>query len=135
MNNDLNHVNIIGRLVRDIDLKYIKTGSAVVAFTIANNRTNKEKKEDVSYFDCVAWGNQAEIIAKYLKKGRRLGVEGRLKQRRWEDKDGKAQSKIEINIDNFQFLDTIKPQDLNDSDKSSISPGNDKNLFDDDIPF
>ena len=86
MAGDLNRVTIIGRLTRDPELKYIQSGSAVANFSVANNRiyntNNGERKEDVSYFDCIAWGKLGETVAEYMQKGRRIAVEGRLQQRR-----------------------------------------------------
>lgn len=109
MAGDLNRVTLIGRLVKDPELKYLQSGTAIANFTIASNRVyntaNGEKKEDVSYFDCLAWGKQGEIIVEYCKKGKRIAVEGRLQQNRWEDPDGKKRSKIEIVSENVQFLD------------------------------
>jgi single-strand DNA-binding protein len=142
MAGDLNRVTIIGRLTRDPELKYIQSGSAVTNFSIATNRSyttnNGEKKEEVSYFDCIAWGKMGEILAEYCKKGKRIAVEGRLQQRRWEDKDGIKKSKIEIVTDNIQFLDG-KTSDQTVSGASSEVPqqaGANENPFsDDNIPF
>ncbi|MBN2403513.1 MAG: single-stranded DNA-binding protein [Spirochaetes bacterium] len=142
MAGDLNRVTIIGRLTRDPELKYIQSGTAVTNFSIANNRnytTNSgEKKEEVSYFDCIAWGKMGEILAEYCKKGRRIALEGRLQQRRWEDQEGNKKSKIEIVTDNIQFLDG-KPSDQAVSgltSEGSQQPGSNENPFsDDNIPF
>ena len=58
----------------------------------------------MSYFDCIAWSKLGEIITEYCKKGHRIAVEGRLQQSRWDDQDGKKRSKVEVVIENFQFL-------------------------------
>jgi len=107
MANDLNKVILIGRLTRDPELKYTQANTAVAHLSIANNRTfvqNGEKKEQVSFFDCVAWGKTGEVIAQYCKKGKQIAIDGRLQQRSWEDKEGKKRSSVEITIENFQFL-------------------------------
>jgi single-strand DNA-binding protein len=106
--NDINRVVIIGRLTKEPELKYTQGGTAIAHLSIANNKSytvNGEKKDLVSYFDLVAWGKLGEIMAEHCKKGRRIGIEGRLSQSRWQDKDGGNRSKVEIVIDNFQFLD------------------------------
>jgi len=103
-----NKVILVGNLTRDPDLKYIPSGTAVCEFGIAVNRTYKSKdgnqSEEVSYFDIEAWGRQAEVVNQYLSKGRPILIEGRLKQNRWETKDGQKRSKIRGVLEQFQFL-------------------------------
>ena len=82
--NDTNKVILIGRSVRDPELRYTPNGTAVTSFTLANNSSygsGDNKKESVSYFDCVAWSKAAEIITEYLKKGKQILITGRLNQR------------------------------------------------------
>ncbi|MFA5518144.1 MAG: single-stranded DNA-binding protein [Spirochaetota bacterium] len=148
MAGDINRVILIGRLTRDPELRYTPSGTAVASFTIANNRTYAvagEKKEEVSFFDCIAWAKLGEIITEYCKKGQRIAVEGRIQQRRWEDQDKNKRSKIELVIENFQFLTARGggdepaqshggfPQDSS-SDYSS-SNFDDNPFSEDDIPF
>jgi single-strand DNA-binding protein len=143
MAGDMNRVTLIGRLTRDPELKYIQSGSAVANFTIANNKiyttSNGERKEDVSFFDCVAWGKLGETVAEYMQKGRRVAVEGRLQQRRWEDQEGNKKSKIEIIADGIQFLDSKSGSDTSTDSIQDIpqpvSAGGDNPFSDDDIPF
>ena len=107
MSSDLNRVIQIGRLVRDPELRYTQSGTAVCSFSIVSNYSygsGDNKKDKASFFDCVVWGKLAEIMAEYGKKGKRLAIEGRLDQRRWDDQDGKKRSKIEIVVESFQFL-------------------------------
>lgn len=151
MASDLNRVILIGRLTRDPEIRYTPAGTAVASFSLANSRTyavTGEKKEQVSYFDCIAWSKLGEIITEYCKKGHRIAVEGRLQQSRWDDQDGKKRSKVELVIENFQFL-TGKEQsgEYSAEPRSRTSePNNDfggstgssfeENPFsDDDIPF
>ena len=101
---DLNRVILIGRTTRDIELKYTPSGAAVCSFTLANGRKVKDV-EQTSFIDCVAWQKSAEIIAQYVAKGHRIAVEGRLQQRSWDDQDGKKRSKVELVVENFQFLE------------------------------
>ena len=96
----------MGNLTRDPELKYTQSGKGVCTLSIANNRVytaNGEKKTEVSYFDVEVWGVVAENCAKYLKKGRGVIVEGRLKQDRWE-KDGKTQSRVRITANSVHFM-------------------------------
>lgn len=100
---DLNRVILIGRTTRDIELKYTPSGAAVCSFTLANGRKVKDV-EQTSFIDCIAWQKSAEIIAQYVTKGNRIAVEGRLQQRSWTDGDGNKKSKVEVIVENFQFL-------------------------------
>jgi single-strand DNA-binding protein len=109
MSNDLNKVILIGRLTRDPEMRYTPSGTAVASFSLANGKTftqSGEKKEQVSYFDCIAWAKLGEVISEYCKKGKMIAVEGRIQQSRWDDQDGKKRSKVEIVVENFQFLDS-----------------------------
>ncbi|MCL1865109.1 MAG: single-stranded DNA-binding protein [Spirochaetes bacterium] len=149
MAGDLNRVVLIGRLTRDPEIRYIPAGTAVASFTLANNRiyaVSGERKEQVYYFDCVAWSKLAEVITEYCKKGHRIAVEGRLQQTRWDDQDGKKRSRVELVVENFQFLTTKVPGDdvsVESRGKSSESINDyagsssfEENPFsDDDIPF
>lgn len=107
-----NKVIIAGNLTRDPELRYTPKGTAVARITLAVNRTftsgeGGEKKEEVSFVDVDVWGRQAEVISQYLKKGRPLLVEGRLKQDTWEDKNTKQkQSKLKVVLETFSFLDS-----------------------------
>ena len=100
---DINKVILIGRTTRDIELKYTPSGAAVCSFTLANGRKVKDV-EQTSFIDCIAWQKSAEIIAQYVTKGNRIAVEGRLQQRSWTDGDGNKKSKVEVVVENFQFL-------------------------------
>lgn len=107
MANDLNKIVIIGRLTRDVELRYTPSGVSVASFSIANNKSytkNNENINQVSYFECVAWDKLAEIINKYCQKGSLVCIDGRLQQRSWEDKDDNKRYKVEILVENLQFL-------------------------------
>lgn len=109
---NFNKVIIAGNLTRDPELRYTPKGTAVARITLAVNRTygggeGGEKKEEVSFIDVDVWGRQAEVISQYMKKGRPLLVEGRLKQDTWEDKNTKQkQSKLKVVLESFSFLDS-----------------------------
>ena len=139
MSNDINKVILIGRLTREPELKYIPSGTAVANFSLASNKSftqNGEKKESTSFFNCIAWGKLGEIMDQYCKKGHRIGIEGKLQQRSWEDKDGNKRSAVEIVVDNFQFLDSKKGDDSGDNTEGNPVPDEQSPPFDDDsIPF
>jgi single-strand DNA-binding protein len=103
---DLNHVVLIGRLTRDAELKYTSSGQAVCKFSIAVNRRKKSGDQWVdepNFFDIVLWGRQGETLNQYLVKGKLVGVDGELRQDRWEQ-DGQNRSKVEIVAANIQLL-------------------------------
>jgi len=154
MANDLNNCFLVGRLVRDPELRYTPNNVSVASFSIANNRsfvTGGEKREQVSYFDCVAFGKLGDIISQYARKGKLIGITGRLQQRSWDDQDGKKRSKVEIIVENFQFLDSRGSEQHSqegtpasaaasyadyDSQVPSMSREIDNNPYgDDDVPF
>ncbi len=150
MANDLNVVTLIGRLTRDPELKTTPNGKVLAKFTLASNRTYKvgeETKEEVGFFDCVSWGKQAEVMARYLTKGKRIAVQGSLRFSKWEV-EGKKGSKVEINVENFQFLDgkqdgkdasgggSMAPSEIVDDSYSAQSGHEDTSAnLDEDIPF
>lgn len=124
MARDLNQVTIIGRLVKDPEIKYTASGVPVTKFSIANNSSymqNNELVEYVSYFDINVWGNQAVNCEKYLKKGSQVAVNGVLRQNRWSDKTtGQTRSKVEITANSVQFLTPLSgSQNLSNTSKET----------------
>jgi single-strand DNA-binding protein len=114
MANDINSVFMIGRLVKDPELRTTQSGAHVAGFTLANNRSytvNGEKKDYVSFIPCVAWNKLGDVIVQYCAKGQRIGVEGRLQQRTWE-KNGEKRYSFDVVVENFQFLDYKKKDEL-----------------------
>jgi len=106
-----NKVILAGNLTRDPELRYTPKGTAVARLGIACNRKWKsetgELKEEVTFVDVDAFGKQAETIGQYLKKGRPILIEGRLKLDQWEDKQsGQKKSKLGVVLESFQFLDS-----------------------------
>jgi single-strand DNA-binding protein len=113
---NVNKVILIGNLTRDVELKNLSSGTAVAQIGLAINREWKdkdgEKKEEVTFVDCEAWGKTAEIMAKYLAKGKPVYVEGRLRLDVWDDKEsGQKRSKIKVVVESFQFLSSGKGSD------------------------
>ena len=108
---NFNRVILAGNLTRDPELRYTPKGTAIARLGMAINRNWKsetgETKEEVTFVDIDAWGRQAEVIAQYVKKGRPLLVEGRLKLDQWEDKNThQKQSKLRVVLESFSFLDS-----------------------------
>lgn len=102
-----NKVILMGNLTRDPELRTTTSGQSVCAFGIAVNRSWKnsdgETQEAVDYIDCVAWAKAGEIIHQYMQKGRPLLVSGRLSYRTW-DQDGQKRSKVEVVVEDFNFI-------------------------------
>lgn len=101
-------VIIMGNITRDPELRSTPSGTQVCSFSVAVNRNYRdssgEQKDNVSFFDCSAWGKSGEIIAQYAKKGSGILVSGRLDQRSWEDKEGQKRSRVEIVVEDFNFV-------------------------------
>lgn len=105
-----NKVILIGNLTHDPELRYTPKGTAIAKIRVAVNRTWKsetgETKEEVTYVDVDSFGRQAETLAQYMKKGRPIMIEGRLRYETWEDKQsGQKRSKLGVVMETFQFLD------------------------------
>jgi len=103
---DINRVVLVGRLTRDAELKYTATGQAVCKFSVAVNRRRKngdQWEDEANYFDVVLWGRQGESLNQYLVKGKAVGIDGELRQDRWQQ-DGQNRSKVEIVAGNIQLL-------------------------------
>lgn len=105
-----NKIHIIGNLGRDPELRYTPQGTAVCQFSVATNERRRDKageQQDITtWFRITAWGKQAETASKYLSKGRRVYVEGRLHMEEWTDREGKARQTLEVNASEIQFLDS-----------------------------
>jgi len=102
----LNKAFVYGNLTRDPEVRALPSGQQVASFSLATNRTYKnkdgQKQEATEYHNIVAFGRQAEVIAQYMKKGRPLFVEGRMQTRSWES-EGQKKYRSEIVVENFQF--------------------------------
>lgn len=107
----LNHIVIMGRLVRDPELRRTGSGIAVASFTLAVDRDFGPKdggEKETDFIDCVAWRNTGEFVSKYFTKGRMAVVSGRLQIRKWQDKEGNNRYSAEIVADNVYFGDSKK---------------------------
>ena len=110
----LNHITIMGRLVRDPELRRTGTGTAVASFTLAVDRDFAPKdggERETDFIDCVAWRSTGEFVSKYFQKGRMAVVSGRLQIRSWTDKDGNKRRSAEVVADNVYFGDSRRESD------------------------
>lgn len=102
-----NQAIVIGNLTRDPELKVLPSGIKVATFSIATNRTWKNpqgaKETATDYHNVVAFGNQGETIAKYMKKGNIMMIQGRMQTRSWDGPDGTKRYRTELVTDGFQF--------------------------------
>ena len=98
---------IYGNLTRDPEVRALPNGTQVASFSVATNRTYKDKsgvkQEQVDYHNVVAFARQAEVIAQYFRKGSAVYVEGRIQTRSWDDKDGTKKYRTEIVLESFEF--------------------------------
>jgi single-strand DNA-binding protein len=104
---NLNKVLLIGNLTRDVEMRATQGGVQIAKMGMAINRKftqNGQSRETTCFVDLTAFGRQAEVLAKYVSKGSPLFVEGRLEFSNWEDKEGNKRSKLEVIVENFQFL-------------------------------
>jgi single-strand DNA-binding protein len=102
-----NRVVLVGNLTRDIEVRYTQSGSAIASTGIATNRkftTNGEKKEEVMFIDITFFGRTAEIANQYLKRGRQVLVDGRLKFDQWVAQDGTKRNKHSVIVEHLQML-------------------------------
>ena len=147
----LNHITIMGRLVRDPELRRTGSGIAVASFTVAvdrdfGGRDGGERETD--FIDCVAWRNTGEFVSKYFTKGSMAVVSGRLQIRSWTDKDGNKRRTAEVVADNVYFGESKRASEGNAYGGNSYSapaysapasaPASDFAMLDDDdaqLPF
>lgn len=104
----MNRVTLVGRLVRDPEIRTTSTGKNVAEFSLAVQKRTKPSdpnQPDADFFRCKAWNQQADFLGSYAAKGRMVGLEGRLESRRYQDKDGVQREVIEIVCDHVALLD------------------------------
>lgn len=123
----LNIITVMGRITKDIELRYTNAGTPVASFTVAVDRDFDKGKTD--FIECVAWKNTAEFAAKYFSKGRNAVVTGSLQMRDWEDKNGNKRRNAEIIVNSMYFADS-KKEAAGDRQFAEVDDD-----FDGDIPF
>jgi len=151
----VNKVIIVGNLGKDPEVRYMPSGSAICSITVATSRqwkdkTSGDKQEETEWHRIVFFDRMAEIAGEYLKKGRPVYVEGRLKTRKWSDKDGVEKYTTEIVADQMQllgnrdgggdeFVSAASPRTAQASPAAKPKPASTPAVggaaWDDDIPF
>lgn len=116
----LNQVQLIGAVGNDPDVRTLQGGAKVASFNLATTERFKDRdgnrKEDTEWHSIVVWNNKAEFVEKYIRKGNNLFVSGKLRTRKWTDKDNNVRYSTEIVADNIQMLDR-KPKNQSPIDE------------------
>lgn len=135
----LNRVTLIGNLGQDPELRHTQGGQAILNLRIAVNESyldrNKERQERVEWVTVVLWGKRGEALSKFLSKGSRICVEGRLQTRSWEDKGGAKRYSTEVHATNVLLLGGRGSGDGGGRREQDEPRGGGDNFGDDDIPF
>ena len=145
----MNSVQLIGRLTKDLDLKYTQTGKAVATGTLAVNRRfkNAQGESEADFINIQIWDKGAENLANFTRKGSQIGVNGRIQTRNYENKEGARVYVTEIVVENFTLLESKKDGASNgqtgqSNNRSSHQPsdpfsshGESIDISDDDLPF
>ena len=140
----INNVTLVGRLTKDVELKYTPSNVANVSFTLAVNRTfkNANGEREADFINCVIWRQAAENFANWVKKGALIGITGRIQTRNYENAQGQRVYITEVIAENFQMLESrnqqqeqqqAKPQQAKQPDP--FAGGAPMDLNDDDLPF
>lgn len=125
MARSINQVILMGRLTRDPETRTTPSGKSVTSFSLAVDRQTQDDQAD--FFDVTAWEKTGELVQQYLSKGRRVLVQGRLRQDSWDDKDtGKKRSKVEVVAFDVTFLDGPSGNDSGASSASAAPAGGKK---------
>ncbi|MDD2985596.1 single-stranded DNA-binding protein [Flavobacterium sp.] len=135
MTGTLNKVILIGHLGDDVKMHYFDGGNCIGRFPLATNevyinKTTNEKITSTEWHNLVVRNKAAEICEKYLSKGDKIYVEGRIKSRQWQAEDGQTKYTTEIQVTEFTFLTTKKETELNKQQVPSMSESNKNTNFD-----
>ena len=126
----------VARISQDLELKYTASGTAVLSFSAATNKSWKgqdgNQVEKAEFHKFVAWNKHAENISKYFSKGNRIMVEGKLETRSWEDQNGVKRYTTEIKVDKWEFVDSNQQQQTSSEPEPSEPPQSEE---DDRLPF
>ena len=137
----LNRVVLMGRITQDLTLKQTQSGTATLSFTVAVERsfTKQGEERQADFISCVAWRQQAEFISKYFSKGRMIALEGNLRTRTYDDKNGSKHYVTEVYADSVSFTGEPKQSQTVNSSKPDVSVGDisyfEEILSDEGVPF
>ncbi|MDC3215099.1 single-stranded DNA-binding protein [Flavobacteriaceae bacterium] len=141
MSGTLNKVMLIGHLGDDVKMHYFEGGGSIGRFPLATNesyvnKTSGEKVTNTEWHNIVVRNKAAEVCEKYLSKGDKIYIEGRIKNRKWTGEDGNDRYSTEINVNEFTFLSTKKEAGQGDPSPEASSPNVEQTPPDtDDLPF
>ena len=140
MSGTLNKVMLIGHLGDDVKIKHFDNGGCLARFPLATNetytnKTTNEKVTNTDWHNIVLRNKAAEICEKYLSKGDKLYVEGKLRTRKWQAEDGSDKYTTEVNVDEFTFLSSKNESKVSMEEESKISSDHESTEQDDDLPF
>ena len=140
MNGTLNKVMLIGHLGDDVKMHYFDGGGCIGRFPLATNevytnKTSGEKVTNTDWHNIVVRNKAAEICEKNLSKGDKIYIEGRVKNRKWQDQDQKDRYTTEVNVDEFTFLTTKKSETAGSNPDESAPPALEENSPESDLPF
>lgn len=125
----MNHVVLIGRLTKDPEVRYTQSGTPVGTFTLAvDRRVQKDKPKEADFIPCVVWNKTAEVVGNWCKKGKQVGVEGRMQVRSYDAKDGSKRYVTEVVVNDLQLLGSR-------NEGADRSGNGYKPLTDEDVPF
>lgn len=138
----INRVIISGNLTRDPELRSTASGLSVLGFGVAVNERHKnqqtgEWEDRPNFIDCTMFGARAESLSRFLSKGTKVSIEGKLRWSQWE-RDGQKKSKIEVIVDELEFMSSRKETNTNDeyaAIPSTLTPDAASSVYDEDIPF
>lgn len=127
----MNTVQLVGRLTKEIDLKFTSSGVAVGSFTLAVNRsfTNQQGEREADFINCVIWRKAAENLANFTRKGSQIGIEGRIQTRNYENQQGQRVYVTEVVVNNFHLLEPRSVTEQRPAGESNNSYGNNQNNF------
>jgi single-strand DNA-binding protein len=129
----INNVTLVGRLTRDVELRYTGSGIAVASFSVAIDRpfTNAQGERETDFINCVAWRKTAETLANFTKKGSLVGLTGRIQTRNYQNNEGRTVYITEVVAENFQMLEpkSVTDQRRSGGGDSSGSTGYSNNAF------
>lgn len=127
----MNHVSLIGRLTKDIELKSTAKGDSVGSFTIAVNRnfTNQQGEREADFINCVIWKKQADVMAQYTSKGSQVGIEGRIQTRNYENQQGQRVYVTEVIVSQVTFIGSNNAVQHAQSNQSTNYSNNQQNAY------
>ena len=125
----INRSVLVGRLTRDVDLRYTANGTAVATFTVAVNRqfTNANGEREADFINCVIWRKAAENFSNFTHKGSLVGIDGRIQTRNYENQQGQRVYVTEVVVENFALLEPKSANNNHPSQNNNIPNNNNSN--------